>query len=330
MILAVGMLALAIPFLWSLAPLGQLLAGASNRVLELREGRWVSSDSADDERFSAPGRVRAGWGTFGTVAVYGPLRERVPSGLWLTDIAALPDGHVVAVGHQGLVAARSPDGAWTVLQTGGPTLRAIAVTGEGIAYAAGHRGTLLRVHPEVAVLAGGRGPDISELRVGRRGATFLARPTAAGSPWRVALFWGLAIIVNVMFVTSVLAAWGRVRAYRRARGYDRAWKPPVLEAEGRPGGAFGYELTLWSLRAVGPATVVVRLVALDIQERSRVRRYAVGREHVLEARGAVGPHTIQGELIARMDASDGVALDWAFEVELTSAEGAAAYSGACP
>lgn len=286
-----ALLVVASPFAWQVARWGVQRASVS--IVQLRDGAWAEDD-ASEEAFRSPGRVTGGW----SVADVGEARwagrvEKLPAARPLRDVAALPDGRVVAVGAGGTVLERSLRGSWRVLSAGGPDLEVIAVSLSGTAYAAGAHGALVSLGPPVVPMVG-TGPDLVDLRFDERTKRFLARvaevPTAQTSVGQVALVGAAGLVaLLILGLTAV-----QLRRWLGAMRLSRCLGSPVAEIE-REGEVVRYAIRAKVRRAMAPGHVLVRLLGYDVQAASRELIGCVERAHEVSALAAGALLLLEGE-----------------------------------
>ena len=248
------------------APQLRSLLATGEPVFELRQGEWVRVFD-QDVRFQQRAKVSAGWRVEGNTAIYlDQKREQVGiENLALLSIAALPDSTVVSVGEQGLVVRRDRDGRWLRVRSGGPTLRTLAVTPDGGAYAAGDRGTLVRLGEHVDILTSGRGFDITELRVSADAKRFFAKGThpGEGSRWLNIL---LLVVSGLLFIAALILAALRWRFYWRSAAFERAWSNWRAEVDLAGPGEIAYSITGVPTRAMSAPKLEVSLLTYDLAD----------------------------------------------------------------
>lgn len=305
-------------------------AGSSSRVVELLEGEWrpVEDQAAD---FAVPASVQAGWELAPGKAIYQGRAEPLPVDIELTDIAALPDGSVVAVGPDGTVVRRNRFAEWKLESSRGPDLVAIAVNPSGEAYAVGDRGTLMELGPPVRMLGHGRGPDLVALRLvdGR----FIAQAAADGSWMQSALYLVMVVVTGLFALVILLLTGRRAMLLRDAIALNRAVGKVVVDVDPYPEGGVAYEVVFEVLAAVpaGNIEVVLRVQRATIDARDVLG--ALMEPHKLEAAGPGDTVFVKGRLTPSEEllgstGPDGVEL-W-MEVKLEMGRARGTYAAALP
>lgn len=298
-------------------------AGATSRTVELLEGEWrpIADEAAD---FAGPASVQAGWRLAPGKAIYQGRPEALPVDITLTDIAALPDGSVVAVGADGTVLRRNRFAEWKQESSRGPDLAAIAVNPDGEAFAVGGHGTLMALGPPVRMLGHGRGPDLVALRLvdGR----FIAQAAGGGS-WLQSFLYLAMVLVTGLFAAIILLLTGRrALILRDSTALHRAIGKVVLDVDPYPEGGLAYEVACEVLAPVAAGTVEV---VLRVQQATVDSRHVLGalmEPHVLAAAGAGDTVYIKGRLTPSEDllgstGPDGVELWMDVRLELGRARG---------
>ncbi len=303
-----GLLVVSSPFVWEVARWARRALRDGPETVRLEGGVWTP-DAHGDRAFEAPGRVTGGWTIESDGMRWDGRVEPVPAPASLRDVASLLDGRVIAVGRGGVVLERSQAGAWSVIASGGPDLNAIAVSLSGRAYAAGARGVLVDLGPPVAVLAGGGGPDLTDLRFDEASSSFIGRVRPhSGGMWQWALF-GLAAVALLVGVLILALTIGRLQRWAGARRIERLLGPVRAEVE-LDGDRLRYTIRAKVLESLPRGELTVRVIGYQVEVGSRSVRNRVERRHaigavpageVLQASGDAESMSGHGEVVLEVD-----------------------------